>query len=247
MPLNFTMTRYPEFSHAQNRINVNIDGLFTAPDMAQYVNENSVWANYTNQASLQKEQLYIHQSMIDTLLYDLSLPLSGPGFEKELFSILAELRSYYGANATCSTNVIFPKEKNSEPIKISTTAGIIVGDATQQGLKLNMGIYCARNSTADKELSVTLDTGLHLVANVTWDNFLFWVNITEPQFMGTVATSNIGALDYHDWDGELTAVLNNIATDVNLKYAAGIDLKKTIPVMAFVAGIIRNSKLSPFI
>jgi len=50
MPLNFTMTRYPEFSHAQNRINVNIDGLFTAPDMAQYVHENSVWANYTNQA-----------------------------------------------------------------------------------------------------------------------------------------------------------------------------------------------------
>jgi len=185
--------------------------------------------------------------MIDTLLYDLSLPLSGPGFEKQLFSLLSELKTYYGTDATCSTNVIFPKEKNSEPIKISSAAGIIVGDATQGGLVLNMGIYCARNSTAEKELSVTLETGIHLVANVTWDNFLYWANFTEPQFMSTVATSNIGPLDYHDWDGELTAVLNNIVTDLNMRFAAGTDLKKTIPVMAFVSGIIRNSKLSPFI
>lgn len=55
MPLNFTMTKFPEFSNALNRITLNIDGEFTSPDMVQFVTEDSTWANYTNQASLQKE------------------------------------------------------------------------------------------------------------------------------------------------------------------------------------------------
>lgn len=81
LPLNLTMTKAPEFSNAEDRISIHIDGMFVSDDMSTYVTPNTKFADFSSQPK-QLDQIWIHQSMIDSLLYDLSLPLSGSGFEK---------------------------------------------------------------------------------------------------------------------------------------------------------------------
>ena len=69
MPFNLTMSKAPEFSNEKGEIILHIDGDFESTDMRTYVPENIIWANYTNE--VQAEQLWIHQSVINTALYDL--------------------------------------------------------------------------------------------------------------------------------------------------------------------------------
>ena len=69
MPFNLTMSKAPEFSNEKGEIILHIDGDFESTDMQTYVPENTIWANYTNE--VQAEQLWIHQSVINTALYDL--------------------------------------------------------------------------------------------------------------------------------------------------------------------------------
>ena len=77
MPLNLTMSKAPEFSRVKNEILLHIDSNFVSDEMRTYVPENTIWENYTDVT--QKEQLWIHQSMINTALYDLEKRLSGDG------------------------------------------------------------------------------------------------------------------------------------------------------------------------
>ena len=246
MPFNLTMTKAPVFSNADNRITLHIAGEFVSDDMGEYVPSTDVWTDYSMESDNQVDQIWIHQSTINSLLYDLSVPLSGEGFEMQIFSLLSELRAYYGPETTCSGEVSFPKEKNSQPVTMTAADGIIVGDSSTGGLRLNLDIYCAKDANTPKELSVTLDTGLHLLVYFLWDNFVITARMTEAAMMQTVATSYIGDLDYHNWDAQLTAVVKGITDDVTLRFGEGIDLKEK-SIVKFVAGIARKTLLSPFI
>ena len=81
--------------------------------MSQFVDDNTIYGNYTLQSAKQYDQFWLHQSTINSLLYDLTLPLSGAGFETEIFALISEVKAYYGDDTTCSGVVTFPKEKNS--------------------------------------------------------------------------------------------------------------------------------------
>ena len=95
-----------------------------------------------------------------------------------------------------------------------------------------------------------LNTGLHVVANFTWDDFKFWIELSEPQFMGTTATSSRIELEYHNWDGELTAVLKAITDDLNIRFSEETDLRNTEKwkrIAPLAAGFFPHTLLSPFV
>lgn len=144
----------------------------------------------------------------------------------------------------------FPKEANSEPISISKDTGINIGDAAQGGLKLKIDILCAADATAEKELAVSLETGMHLNIQMLWDDFTIYAKFLEPEFMGTVATPYTIDLDYHNWDSQLTAVLKVIAMDLNIRYGDVYDLrnnKKFGSLIQYASMNIKHSLLSPFL
>lgn len=110
----------------------------------------------------------------------------------------------------------------------------------------NIKLMCAENNTTAKELAVDLTTGLHVVANFTWDNFEYWASLSDPKFMDTVVTSPVVKLDYHNWNAELTAVLKDMTDEFNLRFGTPKDLK-SITIVHFVAGILRATLVSPFV
>lgn len=120
--------------------------------------------------------------MINTALYDVQKTLSGAGFQSQIFLLLAELKTYYGVDADCNGVLTFPKESNAQPISLSTAKGLVVGDETTGGLMLTLNVNCAKDSTSEKELAVVLNTGLHVAANFTFDDFKFWAELDDPQF-----------------------------------------------------------------
>lgn len=49
MPLNLTMTRYPEFNHTLQEIMIHIDAQFDKEHMTEYVAQDTTWADYAGQ------------------------------------------------------------------------------------------------------------------------------------------------------------------------------------------------------
>merc|ERR1712051_277482 len=106
------------------------------------------------------------------------------------------------------------------------------------------------NETVSKELALELDTGLHLVANFTWDDFKFWIKLSNPEFISTTATSSKVELEYHNWDDELTAVLKGITDDLNIRFGEEFDMRnytKWQPYVKYAAGFFPHTMLSPFV
>ena len=88
-----------------------------------------------------------------------------------------ELVEHYGPNATCDVALSFPLpdgQTQKQEVRIDTERGIVVGDASQGGLLLDMQIYCAEDASLEKELAIELTTGLEieieleLVKNLTY-------------------------------------------------------------------------------
>ena len=121
---------------------------------------------------------------------------------------MGELRDYYGPDCDCEGVLTIPYESEAQPITILKEKGVIIGNE-DHGLRVNVGIKCARNSTLEKELAVELDTGLHLVANFTFDDFRFWATLNDAKIMQTTAESKVAGLvlNYHNWDKLLTAIV----------------------------------------
>lgn len=127
--------------------------------------------------------------------------------------------------------------------------GIVIGDEANGGLRLTLNVMCSNETMAEKELSVVLNTGLHLTANITWDNFVYWAELGEPMFEQTTCESKVEGLklDWHNWDSELTYVMKDIADDFNLKHATPVDLKEKSMTIKMAAGLIPDSLVSPFV
>ena len=90
----------------------------------------------------QKEQFWLHESMINSLLYDAQKTLHGKGFDVKLDQLAFEVRHHYGNDADCSGVITFPFEKDAQPITISNTTGLIIGDKAEGGLRTNIAVFC---------------------------------------------------------------------------------------------------------
>lgn len=104
-------------------------------------------------------------------------------------------------------------------------------------------MLCAPDATTEKELSATINTGIHLLAEVTFDNFELTAALNEAEAMNTKVISYIGDLDYHNYDRLLTSVLKGITDDINIRFSDGVDFKKNL-IVKFVSGIVKNTLVS---
>merc|ERR1712051_93561 len=100
--------------------------------------------------------------MINTLIYDMQMPVSGAGFQEKIITLLPELRRHYGTGLSCDGMLTFPWE-NSTPISMDATTGLHLGSEGNP-LQANLDINCATDETAKKEKAVTLVTGINLDA-----------------------------------------------------------------------------------
>ena len=162
--------------------------------------------------------------------------------------LLEELQAFYGPTCECDGVLTFPTESDAQPITISKESGVIIGDE-HHGLRVNIGIECAKDSTSEKELAVELDTGLHLVANITFDDFRFWASLNDAKIMQTTAQSKVEGLvlNYHSWDHELTAVVHGMTDDFNLRFGKVHDLRDSHPKIMLITHILQDTLLSPFV
>lgn len=246
LPLNLTMTRYPELNGTSGEIILHVNGEFAGALTDQYVTPDATFVDYTSMKQ-QREQLWLHQSTINSLLYQVKKTLSGEGFEEQFFPLVAEVFRYYGPSVTCEGILSFPAEANSQPITIDAAQGIMIGDKLAGGLRTNIDFQCG-NDTTPLEHALNLELGLTMVANVTFDNFEYWAELNDVAVVDTVATPREGiTLDYHNWDAELTYVVASMVDNFNIMHETPVDLKTKIPVVAFVAGILRATLLSPFV
>ena len=246
MLFNLTMSKAPEFSNEKGEILLHIDSNFDSTDKRDYVPENISWMNFTSVP--QGEQLWIHQSLINTALYNFKKTIGGYGFNYQIFLLMEELQGYYGPDCDCEGVLTIPNESDAQPITISKEKGVIIGNE-DHGLRVNVGIKCARNSTLEKELAVELDTGLHLVANFTFDDFRFWATLNDAKIMQTTAESKVEGLvmNYHAWDKLLTAVVHGMTDDFNIRFGWEHDLRETHPKINLITHILQKTVLSPFV
>jgi hypothetical protein len=74
-PLNFTSTRYFEFSQAEDLVKINVDGRFMDVDLDEIVVPQNTM-NYTRQKDHgfkgQKNQFFMNEAFANSLLYDIS-------------------------------------------------------------------------------------------------------------------------------------------------------------------------------
>lgn len=219
IPLNFSMSKYPEFNSALGEILLHVNGEFERTDMSSYVTEPTTWEDYTTEADVDT-QLWIHQSMISSLLYDSQKTLSGKGFSDEIKLLFSELIDYYGADVSCDGLLTFPMDKeNAEPITLtSAESGIRVGVDEKHGLFVNLDVFCAKDDTAEKEKSVTLELAAHLNLEFEFNDWIYHASISDPKIDNVVAKDSVFLMEYHNWDMELTYFLVDIADDFNLHY-----------------------------
>ena len=129
---------------------------------------------------------------------------------------------------------------------MNTVDGLVIGNNATGGLKLDLALNCAKDNDTAKEHAVTLHTGVHLNAKFSFDNFEYFLELSDVTVQNTTTTSDIGEMDYHNWDSELYYVIKDIVDDSNLRLATPIDLKKTgPPIISFVAGLFKNTIMSP--
>ena len=241
--LNLTMTRAPIFSAKDNTINIQFDALFPKDGMREAIAENKNFAEMTGQK--QRMQVWLHESMLDSLIYNIALKIKqDSGLMQQLFQLVPEVFYHYGRNASCEGDVAMPYNQPHYPISVNKTQGIVVGDKTN-GLLAEVKLYCANDTKSEKELALDMKLGIHAVANITWNNFEYWANITKVEAVYTNITSPTTKLDAHDFEHEFTYLLSDMANQFNLRFATPNDLKKIV-LVNFVAGIIPDSVLTPF-
>ncbi len=97
-----------------------------------------------------------------------------------MFSLLAEVYFFYGRDVSCEGRLSFPVEKNSQPVTIDADVGIMLGDKAKGGLRTDIELWCAHDHTSPKEHAVTLETGLVLVIDALFEDFVVSAELKDP-------------------------------------------------------------------
>lgn len=183
------------------------------------------------------------------MLYDANLRMGGPAIDAQLFKLMYELIEHYGPNATCDVALSFPLPQTEQPqkqqVRIDTERGIVVGDASQGGLLLDMQILCAEDATAEKELAIELNTGLEIEIELEMvKNLTYFAKVVNPVIQNTQVIQTAFQFRYHRWDALLTSVLQVFADDFNLKHEDWKPISKFGPI---IATQIKNVLVSPYV
>jgi len=114
---------------AGSLIELNFDGTFHDPANSRY---SLLGHGFFPEINSHREQLWIHQDMVNSLLNDLDdehfFPLEVDNIAtKEFMAAFPELVDYYGDNMTCSLALSLSPRNEGTPFTFSQADGILVG------------------------------------------------------------------------------------------------------------------------
>ena len=243
--LNFTMTRFPEINQAGNLITVNFDGRAKSQVYGEAMTPlNTVWAEEQSLAK-QREQLFIHETAISSWMYDWSKTFTGD-IAASLLNAVPELKAQYGDAAVCDLKANVAKEQTGDLVKVKADTGLIVGDATNGGMKTVLTLSCASDATSAKTEALVLDSGLSMAFNASFDNFVVFAEVKDVSAQATTVQSSAAEItSVTDWDAVVLKPIQAFADAFNAKHATPIDFKEKYSVVGFVAGILKNAIATP--
>ena len=105
----------------------------------------------------------------------------------------------------------------------SVTDNPITLTTAESGIELlvnvNLDILCAKDVTAEKEKSVTLELDVDLNLEFECKDWIYHASISDPAITNVVTKDAVFPMAYHNWNSELTYFLIDIADDFNLHYS----------------------------
>jgi hypothetical protein len=241
--LNFTMTRFPEITQEQTSLTVNIDARAESKTFGKtVVPANTEWA--TKQDSPQKEQIFVHQSMLESMIYDFK-----PVFKNEtaaaFIAAVPEITAHYGEAVDCELVVAFPTIVEGA-VTINTAEGVRIGPK-EHGMPMTVTAMCAADATAEKEAAVVVATNATTVFNGTFTDFTLYAKFENTAMRASHLESSL--FDVSSVKSYTDLIDNTIGAEIeafNAKFGEVIDLKMKYPTLGFVAGIVKNLVLTPF-
>ena len=246
MPMNLTMTAAPKMTAESNLININFDGRFVDS------NTNTVRAvgpsTFPELVDFkQREEIFIHQSVMNSMIFDKTKKLAGANVTAEFLKAFPEVATKYGASAEVELILSFKNQADGDfdQITYSKENGIQWGDISKGGVVTDMQVMVNSTSMPTQELAVEFQTGLAHSMNFTFDNFVIFKQYSNQQVTGTSVTSSTVTLGETDLDATMLSFFTNLGNDYDASHAKGIDLKKNITV-GFVSGLLKHTLLTPY-
>ena len=99
-------------------------------------------------------------------------------------------------------------------------------------------------TTPEKAVELNMDVRANV--NASFDNFVIYASANDLLISNTQVTVDNVGLDYHAFDELLTSVAKTMSDNFNLSHSSGINLVKKWPTLNFIAGLAKNSILTPF-
>ena len=251
--LNLTAPMAPSLDQSTDLINVWLDGRFVDKTTGKSsVPINDVAPVRTDLELPQYEQIFIHQSMLDSSVFELykmdKTIAASETLQAQLSQIFYELGQYYGPDMKMDLEVSFDQQEGNL-IKFDTTEGVEIGNIPAGGLETELTILCTNSTEAspvfEKAVSMTMDITADIKAE--FNNFVITGSINNVGITNTAVTTAITSLDYHDFDVLFTSVATAMADDFNLVHSEGLNLVEKYPTLGFISGMARNSIVSPLI
>ena len=248
-PLNITASTAPLMDEETDLISVWLDGRFVDKSASTPFVAINDEAAVRNEDKKQMEQIFIHQSMVDSLLFSLystgKTIKADNSIKAQLLQIFFELGHYYGAEEIDFYLDVSFDQTAGVPVQFDTENGIEIGKMANGGLKTNLVISCTNSTTTTPEKAVEINFELAANIEATWNSFVINASISDPSISKTNVTYDLVGLDYHAYDPLLTSVLVGMSDDFNLKHKGGINLATKYPIAGFVNGLARNTIVSP--
>merc|ERR1711920_255197 len=133
-----------------------------------------------------------------------------------------------------------------EIIKFNTKDGVELGNIPSGGLNTTLAILCTNKTTTTPELAVELNLDVKANVNASWEEFVIYATINDPMISNTIVTQDNVGMDYHAFDELLSSVAVTMSDTFNLSHGK-MDLVKKYPILNFIAGMARNSIVSPLV
>ena len=163
--LNTTMTKYPELSREKNFINIHMDGLyvFHTEEHIDVPDPNTVWPIIIEEGP-QRDQIWIHESTLNSVVYDHPFTFTGKNATKEALKHYPELELWYGTDFELKLNVSFLPHplygaNMWKQIDVNNVTGLHVGDLESGGLITAVRFICS-NSTTQEEVAMETQFGV---------------------------------------------------------------------------------------
>jgi len=174
--LNYTMTRFPEINQAKNYITINFDGrAFSEVQGKTMVPANTIWAE--KQDAPQFEQLFIHETTVESWMYDYTKEFTG-GIAQKFVDAVPEIKAQYGDAAVCKLSLGVQGEQQPGFVKILASTGIVIGQEGQ-GMRSMITASCASSADAEYTEVAKIDTGLLMDIDAYFSDWIIFAEISN--------------------------------------------------------------------